>query len=237
MSNITPIFVVDNWKITKNKFIMKANLFTHSGQFEILLANGHTLTPETGQTKEEFIESTSMYVIDEYVEKLELKEVDISAIKKVGSKQLEKRLEHATGLAKEMIEEVLTLRGKLEPEVEEVEIDAEEIAKRAELIAKIEAERLAKLAEEEKPKIKILKAKHLQEVTLEQVFEMADQVRDDKGKRCRFKGFRSDVWEEGTINGIWIDKRVPMAMYRIKLDDPTKKMKNKKITSEDIEIL
>ena len=214
---------------------MKANLFTHNGQFEILLANGHTLTPEVGQTKEEFIESVSMYVINEYVEKLDLKEVDVSAIKKVGSKQLEKRLENATGLAKEMIEAVLVSRGKLE--AKEVVVDAEEIAKRAELIAKIEAERLAMLAEEEKPKVKLIPAKHTLEVTLEQVFEMADQVRDDKGKRCRFKGFRSDVWEEGTINGIWIDKRVPMAMYRIKLDDPTQKMKNKKITSEDIIIL
>lgn len=216
---------------------MKANLFIHNGQFEILLANGHTLTPEAGQTKEEFIESVSMYVIDEHVEKLELKEIDISAIKKVGSKQLEKRLENATGLAKEMIESVLVSRGKLEPEVKEVVIGPEEVAKRAELIAKIEAERLAKLAEEEAPKIKLIPAKHTLEVTLEQVFEMADQVKDDKGKRCRFKGFRSDVWEEGTINGIWIDKRVPMAMYRIKLDDPTQKMKNKKITSEDVIIL
>ena len=127
---------------------MKANLFTHNGQFEILLANGKSFTPETGQTKEEFIESTSMYVIDEYVEKLELKEIDISAIKKVGSKQLEERLEKAKGLAKEMIEEVLRSRGKIEPKDEE----AEEEARRAELIAKIEAERLAKLAEEEKPK-------------------------------------------------------------------------------------
>lgn len=205
---------------------MKANLFIHNDKMEILLANGKSFTPEKDQTKTEFIESIGTHVINEYVEKLELKEVDESAIRKVASAQLLKRLEHAKGLAKEMIEAVLRSRDKLDP--------AEEEAKRAKLIEEIEARREAEV--NKRPELVFIKPKSA-EPTLEQVFDMADQVRDDKGRRCKFKAFRSDKWEEGTINGIWIDKRVPMAMYRIKLDDPAQKMKNKKITSKDVIIL
>ena len=70
--------------------------------------------------------------------------------------------------------------------------------------------------------------------TLEEVEAMAAEAKKNKGKTISFIEYGTDKLQEGWIRFVWIDKREPMAMYRIQLKNG--QTRNKVITSQEITI-
>jgi len=223
----------------QNKFIMRANLFIHKEVLEILLTNGTSFVPNKNEAKDVFIERVSTEVEAEYLEKIDLKEVDETSIKKVGSKQLLARLNNAKGVANDLIRYVLIKRGALATPVAPKEAPkGKKFKPEEEAPEVIEIDYTDYTKEELIDFVKALKARPVkttkQKYTLDEVNEHTAAAKPNVGKKCSFVAYGSAERLAGTINGVWVDKRVPMALYRIRLEDGS--MKNKIVLTNEIEI-
>lgn len=72
-------------------------------------------------------------------------------------------------------------------------------------------------------------------MSLDAVLTLANDARANIKSKIEFWPFRSGIRQEGIIKSVWIDRRVPMAMYKIVLEDGT--VKNKLVTSDEIKII
>ena len=93
---------------------MKAKLFESKPEKEIRLANGVQFFSEIGETKESFVARVTEVIERDYVESLELEEVDPTKYKKYSVKQLQASRKNKTGVELRIIQEILVERGALE---------------------------------------------------------------------------------------------------------------------------
>lgn len=158
----------------------------------------------------------------------------IKKFKKLGTKQLLKKVEKLTGEELEAANQVLGARGALKsaediPVVGAEEVKPEEAAKPKSVKVKVK-KKAAKADNKEAQPAKPKKAKK----TLEEVTAEAQEAKENVGKTVDFFGFREAIKRTGVIKSVWIDKRVPIAMYKIKLEDKT--VKNKLVTDPTLKI-
>ncbi len=187
---------------------MKAKLFVFDEEKEIRLSNGVQFFATEGESVEEFTERVTEVVDRDYVDTLELDEVDEKKLKKRGSAQLEKALESATGVEAKIIESILSARGV---EVEQTE-DPNEIETEAEEVTAEEAPKKKEKAKKEpKPKKEL--------PSLDSVLEAVKLAKNNVQTVCNFSPFRTAIKMTGEVKQVVIDRRVNKAYYRILGED------------------
>lgn len=187
---------------------MKAKLFVFDEEKEIRLSNGVQFFATEGESVEEFTERVTEVVDRDYVDTLELDEVDEKKLKKRGSAQLEKALESATGVEAKIIESILSARGV---EVEQTE-DPNEIETEAEDVTAEEAPKKKEKAKKEpKPKKEL--------PSLDSVLEAVKLAKNNVQTVCNFSPFRTAIKMTGEVKQVVIDRRVNKAYYRILGED------------------
>lgn len=188
---------------------MKAKLFQFENEKEIRLSNGVQFFSNEDESKEDFVERVTEVVDRDYVDTLEIDEVDEKKLKKRGSAQLEKSLESASGVEAKILESILVARGVISnetPAPEEIEVEAEEVKAPAKPKAKKESKPKAK----KEPKVL---------PSLESVIEAAALAKNNVSTICSFVPFRQGTSITGEVKQVVIDRRVNKAYYRITGED------------------
>lgn len=184
---------------------MKAKLFQFESEKEIRLSNGVQFFSNEDESKEDFVERVTEVVDRDYVDTLEIDEVDEKKLKKRGSAQLEKNLESASGVEAKILESILVARGIISnetPAPEEIEVEAEEVK----APAKPKAKKKSKPKVKKEPKAK---------PSLEKVIEAASLAKNNVSTICSFVPFRQAASITGEVKQVVIDRRVNKAYYRI----------------------
>ena len=84
------------------------------------------------------------------------------------------------------------------------------------------------------PKVKKEKVRNAT-LTLDRANEMAAAAKVNVGKQINFTAFATKVEYNGVIKSVWIDKRYPAVLYKIKTSDG--QTKNKVVNSSEITII
>jgi hypothetical protein len=296
---------------------MKATFFQSGSLMQIVLANAVILSPMAKENKEEFINRATEMVDRDYMETVELVEIDAAKLRKKSSTVLMKEAQSATPVHAIIIAEIMDARvaatttekapekvggapktktnaelkteakakvaavkaedkkrvagvkaeasaekaeafkvkaeaaaekaeakakataekaeAKAKADTEKAEAKAKATAEKAEAKAKADTEKAeakatAAEAKAEKTALKLAKPK----ASLEDVQAAAAIAKANVGKAVSFKPFHGDASLKGTIKAVWVDKRGPMAMYRIAMENGT--TKNKLISSLELTI-
>ncbi len=89
---------------------MKAKLYIFEEEFELKLQNGDVLTPEDGESKEDFVERAKQIVDEKFMDDIELIEIDVDIVASNDDEALKEALTNASGLQKKLIETILEKR-------------------------------------------------------------------------------------------------------------------------------
>lgn len=209
---------------------MKAQLFESKSEKEIRLANGVQFFSEENETKEAFVARVSEAIERDYIESLDLEEVDPAKYKKYSVKQLQASRKNKKGVELRIIQEILVGRGALEEHPsedgailnttltdddipaegsgEEVASPKEEAAPTADKKAKKEKapkkEKSPKAEKEPKPLKK--------QISEEEALSLLDECSKNKGKVITFTNKKGEQIS-GKISGVRYDKRSGMVFY------------------------
>lgn len=214
---------------------MKAQLFESKSEKEIRLANGVQFFSEENETKEAFVARVSEAIERDYIESLDLEEVDPAKYKKYSVKQLQASRKNKTGVELRIIQEILVQRGALEehqseggtvyngtlensdiPEegseqeeqsTQEVESPKEEKAEDEENIPEVEE---SKPEKKEKPLRK--------QISTDDILAAFEEGEKNKGKIIEFKNKKGENIR-GRIFGVRHDKRSGMVFYMTKVEE------------------
>lgn len=184
---------------------MKAKLLIFGNKTEVVLKNGKIYSPKKDESIETFQKRVTKEVSLEFLEDLEINLITIKKIKSNASVSLLKAIDPKTGKATGLFKEMVikVLTDRGLIKLEELEV-----------IEPIE--------------IKSTVSKD----SLKQVEIAALAAKDNVGSEVEFTPFRKTEKLQGKIKAVWIDKRVPVALYKIQLEDKT--IKNKCIGSSEI---
>lgn len=229
---------------------MKAQLFESKSKKEIRLANDVQFFAEEGETKEAFVARVSEDIERDYLESLDLEEVDPTKYKKYSVKQLQASRKNKTGVELRIIQEILVERGALGEhpsedgaivnttltdddipaegsgkEVAEAQPEAPK-AKKGKAPKKEKAPKAEKEPKEPKPLKK--------QLTNEEIVPKLDEAEKNKGHEVTFLCTKTKEETKGVIKGVRLDKRNNFIQYRILAEDGN--MYGKGIESEDLKI-
>lgn len=244
---------------------MKAQLFESKSEKEIRLSNGVQIMAEAGETKEDFVSRVSEVIERDYLETLELSEVDIKDMKKKSTKQLQKARKSATGVELRMMQEILVDRGALEEHANSegaianttltdddipAEGSSEDVASNEE--GKKAKDPKSKDPKSKEPKSKEPKAKEpkatktqkplKKQLTDEEILSKLEESGKNKGHEVKFLCTKTKAEATGIIKGVRLDKRNNFIQYRIEVlesdsaGNETKVMYGKGVDSEDLKI-
>lgn len=216
---------------------MKAKFIAVNNSFEMRLENGTTIASNAGEKKANFLKRVIKETAD--LGALDVSELTVEAFEKLDLAKLKVAKGKEKGLLAELIGEAITTREialKQEADKAKAAKETEAAAKKAEkekaAAAKKEAADKAKAEKEAAKAAKVETPK----MTVEQVLEAAKAAKENVGKEVQFIAHRAAIADGktlGVVNGVWVDKRVPMALYRI--FDADGKMYNKTIEAADLE--
>jgi hypothetical protein len=231
---------------------MKARLFESKSEKEIRLANGVQFFAEEGETKETFVARVTEVIERDYIESLDLEEVDPAKYKKYSVKQLQASCKNKTGVELRIIQEILVERGALEehrsPDGHVVnntltdedipaEGSGEEVASPKEEAAPTadKKEKKEKAPKKEKsPKAEAEPKPLKKQLTEEEIPPRMDAAEKNKGHEVIFLCTKTKEETKGVIKGVRLDKRNNFIQYRILAEDGN--MYGKGIDSEDLKI-
>jgi len=192
---------------------MKAKLFEAKSSIEVRLENGVQFFANEGEDAGTLVERVTETVERDYVDTVEFNVVDSAKLKKKSSKQLQNALAKAKDGEAAMIADILEERGIEVPTAEE---DTAETAEEATTSTEEKPKAEPKPKKEPKPK-----------QTLEEALEEAQNAREQfVGKVVDFEEYRTKNNLQGIAKQVWIDRRVPMVLVKVKLEDGT--IKNKR---------
>ena len=226
---------------------MKAQLFESKSEKEIRLSNGVQFFAEEGETKEAFVARVTEVIERDYVDTLELTEVELSTLKRKATKQLQKSRSSATGVALRMIQEILVDRGALEEHPSEdgaivnttltdkdipAEGSGKEVAEAQPEAPKAKKEKAPK--KEKTPKAEAEPKPLKKQLTDEEITPKLDEAEKNKGHEVTFLCTKTKEETKGVIKGVRLDKRNNFIQYRILAEDGN--MYGKGIDSEDLKI-
>lgn len=213
---------------------MKANLIILGAALELVLSNGEIINAAAGVEKDEFIDFVTKEVDEKYMEELKITEVTKGKLSKKSTVQLERQLKKAVGLERDLINSVLDARGKaVKPQDENTE-DYSVVDNSKKPAAKKTAKKVTKPKAKKAPKVE---KEPKEKMTLDAALTLANESKVNVGKVVTFDVFRTAIKATGTIKSVWIDKRVPMVMYKIEVEEAGKKViKNKTVLSPDLKI-
>lgn len=210
---------------------MRATLFTFNRGSELRLSNKAAYFSTPNEDVDVFIERFKTLVSEDYKETLEYKVVNMANIKRRGTSQLEKSYKKATGIEKQMMEEILVSRGvlnlvniKAEPKEE---IDLEKLNKavlaEVEVIPipkpKTKVKKTPKAKKTEKtPKVPRVRIKKEKMEPTKMLITAQNKAKKRIGQHCQFLPFGEKNAILGTIKYVVTDKRVNKVYFRI-LDD------------------
>lgn len=229
---------------------MKVKLFESKLEKEIRLSNGVQFFAEEGETKEAFVARVTEVIERDYVDTLELTEVELSTLKRKATKQLQNSRSTATGVELRMIQEILVERGALEEHPSEngaivnttltdedipAEGSGKEVAEAQSEAPKAKKEKAPKKektpkAEKEPKEPKPLK----KQLTDEEIVPKLEGAEKNKGHEVTFLCTKTKEETKGVIKGVRLDKRNNFIQYRILAEDGN--MYGKGIESEDLKI-
>lgn len=215
---------------------MKAQLFESKSEKEIRLANGVQFFAEEGETKETFAARVTEVIERDYVDTLELTEVEIATLKRKSTKQLQKSRSTATGVELRMIQEILVDRGALEEHPSESGAIVNPTLSDEDLTAEGSVQDVADpqpeepKAEKEPKEPKPLK----KQLTDEEIVPKLEEAEWNKGREVTFLCTKTKEETKGVIKGVRLDKRNNFIQYRILAEDGN--MYGKGIDSEDLKI-
>ena len=228
---------------------MKAQLFESKLEKEIRLVNGVQFFAEEGETKEDFIARVAEVIERDYVDTLELTEVEIGSFKKKNTKALQKARQTTTGVELRMIQKVLAERGALEEHASEdgaiyngtqtdEDIPEEGSEEHKKGLAKGATSESGDAPKEEK-KPKKEKAPKVEEELKKQlsegeILEALDAAKKNKDHEVSFVCTKTKEETKGVIQGVRLDKRTNFIQYRILAEDGN--LYGKGIDSEDLKI-
>lgn len=223
---------------------MNAKLFESKSEKEIRLSNGVQFFAEKGETKEAFIARVTEVIERDYVDNLELTEVDPAILKRKSTKQLQKSSSNATGVELRMIQEILVERGALEEHPSEggsiyngtqtdedlqVEVpqslDEENLQLLEELEPKLaeEAKKTGTSKKEKAPKKEKTPEKENEplkkQLTDEEILIKLSESEMNKGHEVTFICTKTKEVTKGIIKGVRLDKRNNFIQYRILAED------------------
>ena len=204
---------------------MKAQLFEAQAGMEIRLENNVSFFSNEGETKEEFTTRVNEAVERDYVDSVEIEEVDASKYKKQGVKQLQKALPNKKGMEAEMVKDILIDRGALTEHPSE----GGTVYNSTDGVEDLPEHEAAEAPKEKKERVSVEKP------SLESIIALANEKRENVGKICDFKDFKTGEMTRGLIQSVWIDKRVPMVLYRIQ-ELETLARKNKNVNSKELSV-
>ena len=229
---------------------MKAQLFESKSEKEIRLANGVQFFAEEGETKEAFVARVTEVIERDYVDTLELTEVEVASLKKKNTKQLQKSRSTATGVELRMIQEILVERGALEEHPSEdgaivnttltdddipAEGSGKEVAEAQLEAPKAKKEKAPKKENDPKAEKEPKEPKPLKkQLTDEEIVPKLDEAEKNKGHEVTFICTKTKEETKGVIKGVRLDKRNNFIQYRILAEDGN--MYGKGIDSEDLKI-
>ena len=223
---------------------MKAQLFESKSEKEIRLSNGVQFFAEEGEAKESFVARVTGVIERDYVDALELTEVEIATLKRKATKQLQKSRSTATGVELRMIQEILVERGALEEHypgdgaivnttLTDEDIPAEgpgeEVAEAQPEAPKAQKEKAPKKEKEPKEPKPLKK-----QLTDDEILPKLDAAEKNKGNEVTFICTKTKEETKGVIKGVRLDKRNNFIQYRILAEDGN--MYGKGIESEDLKI-
>lgn len=226
---------------------MKAQLFESKSEKEIRLSNGVQFFSEEGETKEAFVARVTEVIERDYVDTLELTEVELSTMKRKSTKQLQKSRSSATGVELRMIQEILVDRGALEEHPSEdgsivnttltdeditAEGSGQEVADAQPEEPKDKKEKAPK--KEKSPKTEKEPKPLKKQLTEEEILPRMDAAEKNKGHEVIFLCTKTKEETKGVIKGVRLDKRNNFIQYRILAEDGN--MYGKGIDSEDLKI-
>lgn len=194
---------------------MKAKFYELNDKMEIRLSDDVQIFSKEDESEEAFIKRATAAVEKEYAEVLEIThQVDIKKMKKRVSAQIEHRLTLIPyGIESQMMVEVLISRGIKAKDIPDIKYNEPEKVKEIDVVE-------PKKADKDKPSFEV-------------IFNQATEAKKNVGKTIKFQPFRKQkVTHTGTIKSVWIDRRVPMALYKIEMSDKT--TCNKTIDSDGI---
>lgn len=225
---------------------MKAQLFESKSEKEIRLANGVQFFSEENETKEAFVARVSEAIERDYIESLDLEEVDPAKYKKYSVKQLQASRKNKTGVELRIIQEILVERGALEehrsPEghvvnntLTEGDITAEGLGEEV-ASPKEEASPTAdkKAKKEKAPKAEAEPKPLKKQLTDDEILPKLDAAEKNKGHEVTFLCTKTKEETKGVIKGVRLDKRNNFIQYRILAEDGN--MYGKGIDSEYLKI-
>lgn len=209
---------------------MKAKFIALNGLMTLILANGTIFNSEANEKKAAFLKRAKTDASIDVEGELEIEELTTASFEKFTLVQLRTA---ASKEKKGLLKDLLTLAVN---EKETAEKEAAAKAK-ADSAAKVKAEReeaAKKKAEEKEAKAKARAEAKTEKPSLDEVLTMAAEAKANVGHKVMFAPHRTAMKTEGVINGVWVDKRVPMALYRIFDTDGV--MFNKVLSAPDLEI-
>lgn len=207
---------------------MEAQLFESKLEKEIRLANGVQFFSEEGESKEDFIPRVTEVIGRDYVDTLELTEVELGSFKKKDMKTLQKARQTATGVELRMIQEILVERGALEEPPSEggaiyngtltdedipAEGSGKEVAEAQPEAPKAKKEKAPKKEKTPKAEKEPKEPKELKkQIPEEEVLRKLDECSKNKGKIITFINKKGDT-VKSKISGVRYDKRSGMIFY------------------------
>lgn len=223
---------------------MKAQLFKSKSENEIRLANGVQFFSEENETKEAFVARVSEAIERDYIESLDLEEVDPAKYKKYSVKQLQASRKNKTGVELRIIQEILVDRGALEEHpsgdgaivnttLTDVDIPAEGSGKEVASPKKEAAPTADKKEKKEKaPKAEAEPKPLKKQLTDDEILPKLDAAKKNKGHEVIFLCTKTKEETKGVIKGVRLDKRNNFIQYRILAEDGN--MYGKGIDSEGL---
>jgi len=236
---------------------MKAKFIQVGKNFEIRLEDGTVYTSNKNETSKVFTDRVRKAAALDQGD-LDITELTIDTFKNLTVEQLQTAKAKESGLLVALLDQAIAARGIEKPATNgglsaeaQKNVDAinnREANKKAadEAKAKTAADKLAakEAAAAVKAEAKAKKdaekaAKKAEKVaapkqTLKEVMAAAAEAKKNVGHALKFAPHRTAMKTDGVINGVWVDKRVPMALYRI--FDADGVMYNKIINAPDLEI-
>lgn len=226
---------------------MKAQLFESKLEKEIRLVNGVQFFSEENETKEAFVARVSEAIERDYIESLDLEEVDPAKYKKYSVKQLQASRKNKTGVELRIIQEILVERGALEEHrspgghvvnntLTDDDIPAEgsgeEVASPKEEAAPTADKKAPK--KEKAPEAEAEPKPLKKQLTDDEIIPKLVAAEKNKGHEVTFICTKTKEETKGVIKGVRLDKRNNFIQYRILAEDGN--MYGKGIESEDLKI-
>jgi hypothetical protein len=220
---------------------MKAQLFESKSEKEIRLANGVQFFSEENETKEAFVARVSEAIERDYIESLDLEEVDPAKYRKYSVKQLQASRKNKTGVELRIIQEILVERGALEEHPSKDGAIWNNTLTDEDIPAEGSGEEVASPKEEAAPtadkneKAPKAEPKPLKkQLTDEEIIPKLEGAEKNKGHEVTFLCTKTKEETKGVIKGVRLDKRNNFIQYRILAEDGN--MYGKGIDSEDLKI-